>query len=117
MVMYIAYQSVIFHICTITQIIAKQRAFIYDCILERTKHGGYGGLLSSSNDEKSDSTAVYSSSSTIYEGLELFKNGEKLKNVLEVPGVVSAGWKLAHFNKPSGSISCLNSITSRYDLL
>jgi len=49
-------------------IIAKQRSFIYDRISERSRAG------------------------EIYPGLELFALGKRVVSLMDVPGVVDAGW-------------------------
>lgn len=78
------------------EIIAKQRAFIYERLRARTVES-----------DNTASTGIYSSSADTYEGLELFKEGKRLKNALDAPGVASAGWKLSHFHKPPGAITVM----------
>ena len=49
-------------------IVARQRAFIYDVIKQRSQSG------------------------TVHKGLEMMSQGVRLQSVLEVPGVQAAGW-------------------------
>jgi hypothetical protein len=54
-----------------------------------------------------DSLGTFSCGSEIYEGLELFREGKRLKNALDAPGVASAGWALRHFHKPPGAVTVM----------
>jgi histone acetyltransferase len=99
----------------VPEIIAKQRAFILDRLHTRTQAGSSSGGGNSGSSNSSSSS--FTSFNDVYDGLELFRNGQRIKNVMEVPGVASAGWKLQHlFSKPPiGGVNGMHYGTSERD--
>ena len=78
-----------------------------------------------------DDNCSFAASDVVYDGLELFKKGKRLKSVLEAPGVAESkvclfalyfnsnyanafigGWKVSHLNKPIGLSACMNSLSA-----
>jgi hypothetical protein len=56
----------------VTETVAKQRAFIFDRVKQRTQTG------------------------TVYSALELFASGSRLTSLMDVPGVQVSGWSERH---------------------
>jgi len=59
----------------VSRIVAQQRAFVYSRLLERSQAG------------------------TTYPGLELFRDGKRLRSALDAPGVADAGWTMHHVTR------------------
>lgn len=61
--------------CNVTSVVNKQRSYIYQRLSE------------------------ISNSGKVYDGLQCFKQGKRLQNATEIPGVVEAGWTQQHINR------------------